>query len=180
MRRSAASPVPLRSHRPHSGAVEVCDTRGVSSVELTFGQSAVGGHALVVERHFYHAVSRTLVGKKFLSTETMATIKGMRILVVLQRLGLEASDGHSEDPQAVVLVVPEGVPEAYDIRTFGSYKDLLRGLRCWKSAAITEVGHLQLVDRRLPRNLDWTVPCDMFDPVNLVLGSERGHSRTLC
>ena len=158
--------------------VEVCDTRGVSSAELTSGQSQVGGQALVVERHFYHVVSRTLVGKKFVSTETLATIKSMRIPVVLQRLALESPDGHSEE--AVLFAVPEGVPEAYDIRTFGSYKDLLRGLRVWKVAAITDVGHLQLVDRRLPRNLDWTVPRDMFDPVNLVLGSERGHSRTLC
>ena len=133
--------------------VEVSDTRGVSLEELLSGQASEGsGEALVRERRFYQVVSRTLVSKRFVTAEGLARLRRMRVPIVLQRLVPQAPDG-----QGALLAVPEGVPDARDVMSEGSWQDWRQGMHSWTVDSVTDAGSLRLVDRRSHAELAWTV-----------------------
>ena len=138
------------------GAVlELTDSRGVSALELVSGEVQPDQAPLVAARQFYQAVSRTLVSKKFVSTDNLARIKAMRVPVVLQRLAVSHDEGQGLPP--TLTAEPEGSPEVRDVRVLGSFKDLRRGLSVWSVQAITDNGKLDLMDRRRVSTLTWTV-----------------------
>lgn len=153
--------------------VEVQDTRGVSVDELVSGQGGlqhVGQGALVAERRFYQVVSRTLLAKKFVSTEKLASIRRMRVPLVLQRLALHGRD-HQESPTSV-LAVPEGFPEALDCKSLASWRDLRYGLHSWAVQGVTDHGGLVLEGRRPLGQLAW---CS-----DSVIHSWKRQERTFC
>jgi hypothetical protein len=143
--------------------MEVTDSRGVSTGELLSGQSAGGpgqAESLLRERRLYQVVSRTLVSKKFVTTEGAARLRRMRCAVVLQRLALHSCVAGQSEP-SVLAVVPEGSPEAQDVMTFGSYRDLRDDLVSWTVEGVTEEGGLLLGGRRPLGQYVWTVLGEM-------------------
>jgi len=145
----------LWAFRP-GAIVEVTDTRFVSSEELVSGHCplAEGGRPLVSEVRFYQVVSRTLVGKRFLSTATLEKMRLMRVPLVLQRLAIV---GDRPGPEAATALAHlEGVTEVADLKLLGSWADMRRGLRIWSLVgAIHADGALELVDPQLVRDVQW-------------------------
>lgn len=135
--------------------MEVIDTRGVSNAELVSGGAHFNHAPLVAARQFYQVVSRTLVSKKFVSTENLARLRGMRVPVVLQRLAVCVDEGQDLPPS--LTADPEGFPEVRDVRILGSLRDLRRGLHVWSVHAVAATGSLELVDRRCVSSFSWTV-----------------------
>ena len=135
--------------------VEVHDRRGVSALELVSGGAqGAGQEALVPVRHFYEVVSRSLVSKKFISTQQLARMKLMRVPLVMQRLTL--CDDLGQDLPLRIAAVPEGHPEVQDVRTLGSWQDLRHRLHAWSVETISEDGSLVLTGRKCLGQLAWT------------------------
>ena len=72
---------------------------------------------MVSERRFFQVISRSLLSKKFVITESLARLKSMRVPLVLQRLALE--DAARQLSESVVAV-PEGSPAVRDVRQLGA------------------------------------------------------------
>ena len=150
--------------------VEAKDSRSVSPLELLSGAAQVSDEpALLASRNLFQVVSRSLVSKRFVSTETVAKMKAMRVPVVLQRLALQDDEG--QELPASVVAFPEGVPEVRDVRFLGSVQDLRHGLHSWAVQAVQDDGGLVLVGRQSLGQRAWT-------PVAQTVG--RGNSGISC
>ena len=135
--------------------VEAKDSRSVSSPELLSGAARDSDEpALLAARTLYQVVSRSLVSKRFVSTETVAKMRAMRVPVVLQRLALQDDEG--QELPASVVAYAEGVPEVRDVRFLGSVQDLRQGLHSWTVQSVADDGGLVLVDRQPLGQLAWT------------------------
>ena len=148
--------------------VEVHDRRGVSALELVSGgEQGAGQDALVPVRHFYEVVSRNLVSKKFISTQSAARMKLMRVPLVLQRLTL--CDNPGQDLPLTLAAVPEGHPEVQDVRMLGSWQDLRHRLHAWSVETLSDDGSLVFTGRKCMGQLAWTFACVMRSQGNGLL-----------
>ena len=148
--------------------MEVHDRRGVSALELVSGGGqGAGQDALVPIRHFYEVVSRSLVSKKFISTQTAARMKLMRVPLVLQRLTIFGDPG--QDLPLTLAAVPEGHPEVQDVRLLGSWHDLRHRLHAWSVETISDDGSLVCTGRKCTGQLAWTFASVMHSQGNGLL-----------
>jgi hypothetical protein len=135
--------------------VEAVDSRGVSRHELVSGQPpGEADQGLVSPVRLFQVVSRTLVSKRFVTTERLARMRSMHVPVVLQRLAI--CEAAAEEP-GTLAAAPEGVPEVQDLLSLGSWRDLRKHLHSWTVRAVREDGSLELEGKRSLANLAWTV-----------------------
>jgi len=132
------------------------------------GTASAESLATAADVRFFQVVSRSLVGKHFLSTASLARMRLMRVPLVLQRLAIAGERPGAQATRGLAHL--EGTPEVVDLKQLGTWADTWRRLRIWKLGGVTAAGALRLVEPRIAADVRWTVARARSDGLRNALG----------